>query len=106
MRIPATLADGTRSDLLTGGAADDSSERYSDPLYSRWAKVHERIASAGYSDYRLEYARHFCRTRNLHLRPGEVPLDTFEIHYVERVIRAPGEGPPTFRDITLWSHRC
>jgi Vitamin K-dependent gamma-carboxylase len=106
MRMPAVLADGTTLDLLTGGAADDSSERYSDPLYSRWAKVQERIASTAYSDYRLEYARQFCRTRNLHLRPGEVPLATFEVHYVERVIRPPGEGPPTFHDILLWAHHC
>ncbi len=106
LRIPATLADGTQIDLITNGPVDDRSERYSDPLYSRWTKVTERIASASYTDYRLEYARQFCRTRNLHLQPGEVPLETFEIHYVERVIRPPGEGPPTFRDILLWSHRC
>jgi len=106
MRMPAVLTDGTTLDLLTGGAANDSSERYSDPLYSRWAKVQERIASAAYTDYRLEYARQFCRTRNLHLRPGEVPLATFEVHYVERVIRPPGEGSPTFRDILLWAHHC
>lgn len=106
MRMPATLADGTQLDLLTNGPADDSSERYSDPLYTRWVKVQERIASASYTDYRLEYARQFCRTRNLHLRPGQAPLETFEVHYIERVIRPPGEGPPTFRDILLWSHRC
>ena len=106
LRIPATLADGSRIDLLTNGPADDSSERYSDPLYTRWVKVTERIASTSYTDYRLEYARQFCRSRNLHLRPGQVPLETFEVHYVERVIRPPGEGPPTFRDILLWSHRC
>ncbi|HET7700044.1 MAG TPA: hypothetical protein VFM06_04145, partial [Candidatus Limnocylindria bacterium] len=85
---------------------DDSSERYSDALYTRWVKVQERIASAAYSDYRLEYARHFCRSRNLHLRPGDIALDRFEILYVERVIRPPGEGPPTFRERSLWSHTC
>ena len=106
MRMPAVLKDGTRLDLLTGGPADDSSERYSDALYTRWVKVQERIASAAYSDYRLEYARHFCRSRNLHLRPGDSALDRFEIRYVERVIRPPGEGPPTFREIALWSHTC
>ena len=106
LRIPATLADGTQIDLLTNGSVDDRSERYSDPLYSRWTKVTERIASASYTDYRLEYARQFCRTRNLHLQPGQVPLETFEVHYIERVIRPPGEGPPTFRDILLWSHHC
>src|SRR5260221_5558658 len=82
MRMPAVLADGSTVDLLTGGAADDNTERYSDPLYSRWAKVQERVASAAYTDYRLEYARQFCRSRNLHLRPGQVPLTTFEVHYV------------------------
>lgn len=106
MRMPAVLQDGTRLDLLTGGPADDSSERYSDALYTRWVKVQERIASAAYSDYRLEYARHFCRSRNLHLRPGDIALDRFEILYVERVIRPPGEGPPTFRERSLWSHTC
>ncbi|MDQ2951258.1 MAG: hypothetical protein M3R54_03235, partial [Chloroflexota bacterium] len=106
MLIPGTLTDGTTLDLLTGGPADDSSERYSAPLYSRWTKVFERIASAAYTDYRLEYARHICRTTNLHLRPGEVPIQTFDVRYVERLIAAPGEGSPTFRDIKLWSHRC
>ena len=106
LRIPATLTDGSTLDLVTNGPADDSDERYSDPLYSRWTKVTERIASAGYSDYRLEYARSICRTHNLHLGPGDVPITTFEMHYIERLIHPPGEGPPTFRDIMLWSHRC
>ena len=106
LRIPATSADGTTRDLVNGGPADDSDERYSDPLYSRWTKVTERIASAAYSDYRLEYARAICRRHNLHLRPGDVPISTFDIDYIERLIHPPGEGPPTFRDIHLWSHRC
>ncbi len=93
MRMPAVLADGSTVDLLTGGAADDNTERYSDPLYSRWAKVQERVASAAYTDYRLEYARQFCRSRNLHLRPGQVPLTTFEVHYVD-IPRHPAVGPP------------
>jgi hypothetical protein len=106
MTMPATLTDGSTLDLLTGGPIDNSSQRYSDPLYSRWAKVQERIASTAYSDYRQEYARQFCRMRNLHLGPGQVPIKTFDVHYVERVIQPPGEGPPTFRDILIWSHRC
>jgi hypothetical protein len=106
MMMPAVMADGSTMDLLTGGPVDDGSERYSDPLYTRWAKVQERIASTAYSDYRQEYARSFCRSRNLHLAPGEVPIKTFDVRYVERVIRPPGEGPPTFTDILLWSHRC
>ena len=103
---PARLIDGTAFDLYTGGPVDNDSERYSDPLYTRWVKVHERIANAGYGDYRLEYARHFCRARNLHLRPGQVPLDTFELIYIERVIRAPEEGPPVFNKYQLWEHKC
>ena len=95
-----------RLDLLTTGPADDSDERYGDPLYSRWTKITERIASGAYTHYRLEYARSICRSHNLHLGPGDVLISTFEIHYVERLIQPPGEGPPTFRDIHLWSHRC
>ena len=103
---PAVLTNGTTFDLYTGGPVDNTSERYSDPLYTRWVKVHERIANAGYGDYRLEYARYFCRARNLHLRPGQVPLDTFELIYIERVIRAPEEGPPLFNEYRLWQHKC
>jgi hypothetical protein len=103
---PATLADGTRFDLLSGRGADDRSERYSDPLYSRWTKVHERIASAFYAGYRSEYARHFCRTRNSHLGPGQSPLVSLELLYIERTIRAPGEGPPLISENMLWSQQC
>lgn len=106
MLAPARLTDGTTFDLYTGGPVDDRSERYSDPLYTRWVKVHERIANAGYGDYRLEYARYFCHERNLHLRPGQVPLDSFELIYIERVIRAPEEGPPLLSEYQLWSHKC
>ena len=106
LKIPATLSNGATLDLLTNGPAEDRDERYSDPLYSRWTKITERIASVAYTDYRLEYARSICRFHNLHLGPGDVPISTFEIHYVERLIQPPGEGPPTFRDIMLWSHRC
>ena len=105
MTMPAILQDGSTIDLLTGKPVV-SSEGYSDPLYSRWIKVQERIASTTYSDYRLEYARQFCRSRNLHLGPGQSPVVTFDVMYVERLIRPPGEGPPTFRTITLWQHRC
>jgi len=103
---PARLTDGTTFDLYTGGSVDNVSERYSDPLYTRWVKVHERVANAGYGDYRLEYARYFCRARNLHLRPGQIPLDTFELMYLERIIRAPEEGPPVFNEHKLWEHKC
>ncbi len=106
LRGPARLTDGTTFDLYTGGPADDQSERYSDPLYTRWDKVHERIANAGYGDYRLEYARYFCRVRNLHLRPGQMPLDTFELIYIELVVRAPEEGPPLINEYRLWSQKC
>ena len=103
---PARLANGTTFDLYTGGPVDNTSERYSDPLYTRWVKVHERIANAGYGDYRIEYARYFCRVRNLHLQPGQIPLDTFELIYIERVLRAPEEGPPLFNEYRLWQHKC
>lgn len=103
---PATLADGTRLDLLSERGADDRTERYSDPFYTRWTKVHERIASAFYAGYRSEYARHFCRTRNSRLGPGQSPLISFELLYVERTIRAPGEGPPLISENKLWSQQC
>jgi len=103
---PATLADGTRLDLLNERGADDRNERYSDPFYTRWTKVHERIASAFYAGYRSEYARHFCRTRNSRLGPGQSPLVSFELLYVERTIRAPGEGPPLISENMLWSQQC
>jgi Vitamin K-dependent gamma-carboxylase len=103
---PARLADDTTFDLYTGAPAADRSERYSDPFYTRWVKVHERIAMPSYADYRLEYARHFCRARNRHLAPGQAPLDTFEVLYVERTIQAPGEGPPVIREFQVWSHEC
>jgi len=106
MMMPATLADGTRLDWLTRAPVDNGGERYSDALYSRWVKVQERIASAAYADYRLEFGRSFCRARNLHLGPGESPLESFEIRYAERVIAPPGEPAVVPRDILLWSHQC
>lgn len=106
MIAPATLADGTRLDLLSERGADDRSARHSDPLYTRWTKVHERIASGFYAGYRSEYARHFCRTRNSRLGPGQSPLVSLELLYIERTIRAPGEGPPLISENTLWSQQC
>ena len=105
MLAPGRLDDGTTLDLITGGP-DDRAERYSDALYTRWVKVQERIASEGYGAYRLEYARHFCRTRNFHPRPGRSPLVSFDLYYIERTIRAPGEGPPLINEKKLWTHRC
>jgi hypothetical protein len=101
---PATLADGGTYDLFTGGPVS-TAPRWSDPLYTRWAKVFERIATVGYTDYRLEFGRSFCRLRNFHLQPGQSPLDTFDVNYVERTIHPPGE-PPTFQEHHLWSHKC
>lgn len=103
---PATFADGTRLDLLTGRSADDRSERYSDPLYTRWTKVHERIASAFYAGYRSEYARYLCRTRSAHLGPGQSPLVSLELFYVERTIQAPEKGPPLIAETKLHSQQC
>ncbi len=103
---PGTLADGSRLDLLSSRAPDDRTERYSDPLYSRWTKVHERIASDFYALYRSEYARHFCRTRNLHLGPGQSPLVSFDLIWVERLVQAPEKGPPLITENELWSQQC
>jgi vitamin K-dependent gamma-carboxylase-like protein len=103
---PGTLADGTRLDLLSSRSPDDRSERYSDPLYSRWSKVHERIASGFYALYRSEYARHFCRTRNSHLGPGQSPLVSFDLIWVERLVQAPEKGPPLITENNLWSQQC
>jgi len=103
---PATFADGTRRDLLTGRSADDRSERYSDALYARWTKVHERIASAFYAGYRSEYARYLCRAPSAHLRPGQTPLLSLELLYVERTIQAPEKGPPLISETKLWSQQC
>jgi hypothetical protein len=103
---PATLANGTRLDLLSSRSADDRGERYSDPLYTRWAKVTERIASGFYSGYRPSYARYFCRARNSHLAPGQSPLVSFELIYVERTIQAPEKGPPLISENKLWSQQC
>ena len=101
---PAKSADGGTYDLLTGGPVS-TAPRWSDPLYTRWVKVFERIANAGYADYRLEFGRSFCRLRNSHLQPGESPLDTFELVYVERTIRQPGRAP-TLKEYQIWSHQC
>lgn len=103
---PARLADGARLDLLTDRGADDRSERYSDPLYTRWTKVHERIASSFYAGYRSAYARYFCRARNSHLAPGQSPLVSLELFYVERTIQAPEKGPPLISETRLWSQQC
>jgi hypothetical protein len=104
MLAPATLADGGTYDLLTGGPVS-TAPRWSDPLYTRWVKVFERISNEGYGDYRLEFGRSFCRLRNFHLQPGHSPLDTFELTYIERTIHSPGE-PPTLQEYHIWSHQC
>jgi hypothetical protein len=104
MLAPAKLADGGTYDLLTGGPVS-TAPRWSDPLYTRWVKVFERIANAGYTDYRLEFGRSFCRLRNFHLQPGQSKLDTFELIYIERTIHPPGEQP-TLKEHRIWSHTC
>jgi hypothetical protein len=104
MLAPARLADGTTFDLLTGGPVSDA-PRWADPLYTRWIKVYERIITAPYADYRLEVGRSFCRLHNGHLRPGESPLETFQLNYIERTIHPPGE-PPTSALYRTWSHKC
>jgi hypothetical protein len=105
MRIPTVLADGTRIDLATGGPISDE-PLYADPLYSRWTKVTEWIASPAGVDYRQEYSRMYCRLRNLHLEPGQVPIESFELIYYERTVPPPGGAPLPIRVITLNSHHC
>jgi hypothetical protein len=105
MHIPAVLADGTQIDLATGGAPTDE-PLYADPFYTRWTKVTEWIASAENVAYREEYSRMYCRLRNLHLRPGQSPIVSFDLVYYERKVPPPGgeEEPP--RPILLNSHHC
>jgi len=105
MRIPAVLGDGTAIDLATGRAPSDT-PLYADPLYSRWTKVTEWIASPMGVDYRQEYSRMYCRLRNLHLAAGESPIVSFELVYYERAIPPPGGSQAPVRVITLNSHRC
>ena len=117
LRGPGVLEDGTLVDVIdmAGRPAphnmrvakdeNDYPERTYDPLYSRWAKVTERIAMAAMQDYRLEYARSICRFRNLHLAPGEAALDHFDLYYTERVIGPPGTSDQII-DHHLWTHIC
>jgi len=105
MHIPALLANGTRVDLVTGGPPSDA-PRYADPLYSRWTKVTEWIASKANADYRPEYSRMYCRMRNLHLRQGESPIVSFDLDYYERSVPPPGDAPTPIRVFALNAHRC
>ena len=105
MHIPAVLADGTQIDLATGGPPSDV-PLFADPLYSRWTKVTEWIASPDGVPYRQEYSRMYCRLRNLHLQPGESPIVSFDLIYYERQIPPPGGAPTPVRVITLNSHHC
>jgi hypothetical protein len=104
MRGPAVLSDGREIDLFKSEPPYNG-PRFSDPLYSRWVKVFERISNAAYSDYRLEFAQMFCRMRNLHLASGLPSLVSFKIVYTERLIGAPGR-PDTFIDHSVWSQTC
>lgn len=105
MHIPAVLADGTRIDLATGRTPSEE-PLYADPLYSRWTKVTEWIASAANVAYREEYSRMYCRLRNLHLQPGESPIVSFDLVYYERKVPPPGATQEPPRPILLNSHHC
>ena len=105
MHIPGILADGTHVDLATGGPPSDA-PLYADPLYSRWTKVTEWIASTSGVPYRQEYSRMYCRLRNLHLQPGQSPIVSFDLIYYERPIPPPGGAPIPVRVIMLNSHHC
>lgn len=102
---PARLADGTEFDLLTGGPRSDE-PRYADPMFSRWVKIFERLVNASYADYRVEYGRMHCRLRNWYLRPGESPLATFDLYYIERIIPPQGQGESILRTHHIWAHTC
>jgi predicted DCC family thiol-disulfide oxidoreductase YuxK len=104
--MPAKLADGSAIDLLTG-AAPSEEPRYADPLYSRWAKVTERVVDGRNTVYRQEYGRMYCRLRNLHLQPGQSPIATFDVIYVQRFVPPLGQGgEPTLQRHQIWSHTC
>ena len=104
--MPAKLADGSAIDLLTGAAPSDE-PRYADPLYSRWAKVTERIVDSNNAVYRQEYGRMYCRLRNLHLQPGQSPIVTFDVLYIQRFVPPFGQGgEPTLQRHQIWSHTC
>jgi predicted DCC family thiol-disulfide oxidoreductase YuxK len=116
--VPGTLADGAEVDLvdhwgrprprhpgmLPGSLL--SSPRSSDPLYTRWLKVHRAIAEESGRKYRAAYSSMYCRLRNLHLAPGEPALEKFELIYAKRLIQPPGKGEPRVRQYRLWSHSC
>ena len=105
LSIPAVLADGTRIDLVSGQPPVDT-PLYADPLYSRWTKVAEWIASAAHTEYRQEHARMYCRLRNLHLQPGQSPIVSFDVIYTELPIPLPGQPRPPARRIILNQHKC
>ena len=48
----------------------------------------------------------FCRLRNLHLSPGQSPIATFDLVYVQRLIPPPGGGEPVIVKHHLWAHTC
>lgn len=106
MTGPGRLVDGTAIDLIVGAPFNDDVPRSADPLYSRWVKMTENIASEEFADYRLEYGRMYCRLRNNHLQPGQLKLATFELHYTDRAIQPPGAGAPVLRFLDLWHHQC
>lgn len=105
LSVPARLADGTTFDLLRGGPVSDA-PRYADPFFSRWTKGLQAIVFAQRQDFFLEYARMFCRARNLDLRFGESPLAALEIKYHERINAPPPGGLPTYRVHVMWRHAC
>ncbi|MDP8923762.1 MAG: DCC1-like thiol-disulfide oxidoreductase family protein [Chloroflexota bacterium] len=102
---PARRADGTEFDLLTGGPVTDA-PRHADRWYSRWTQVIERLSSAAHVEYRLEYGRMHCRRHNLQPQPGQAPLATFDLYYVERLLPPPDGGEVTTAIHHIWSHTC
>jgi hypothetical protein len=105
MLAPGELADGTRLDVITGGPPSEA-PRFANILDLRWAKLWDRLAAPDSQPYLLEYARMYCRLRNLHLQAGQQPLSDFQLHYVIRLVQPPGQDPPTLNDVLLWTHHC
>lgn len=102
---PGWLEDGTRVDVVNGGVYSPT-PRFANPLYSRWAKVVERIVNPDYDGYRPEFARMYCRRYNDRLGPGRPRLQTFELVFVARDIPPPGRGAPAADERTFWTHAC
>ena len=48
----------------------------------------------------------YCRLRNLHLQPCQLPIATFDVLYVQRCLPSGQGGEPTLQRHQIWSHTC